>query len=103
MRIYLQLRAEVKAIQPKRKHLSIEMKDTNRADLWSAEGLARGLRCYLGLEKGSRQYTAGKPAIEVNVNAKLYNIRPFICCSVIKDIHLTDNMIRGHHAPSGQA
>ena len=71
------------------------MKDTNRPDLWSAEGLSRALRCYLDLEKGPKQYTAGKPAIEVNVNAKLYNIRPFIACSVVKDIHLTDPIIRG--------
>ena len=75
--------------------LSIEMKDTSRADLWSAEGLARGLRCYLGLEKGLRQYVAGKSAVEVNVNSKLFNIRPFICCSVLKDVHLSDIIIRG--------
>src|SRR5208283_1615774 len=74
--------------------LNIEMKDTSRADLWSAEGLARGLRCYLGLEKGSRRYAVGKPAVEVNVDAKLFDIRPFIGCAVIKDVHLTDNMIR---------
>ena len=89
------VKGEVKTYNKEEGTLSIEMKDTNRADLWSAEGLARGLRCYLGLEKGPKQYTAGKPAIEVNVNAKLYNIRPFICCSIIKDIHLTDLIIRG--------
>ena len=80
--------------------LSVEMKDTSRADLWSSEGLARGLRCYLGLEKGLRQYAAGKSAVEVNVNSKLCNIRPFICCAVLKDTHLTDPIIRGHHAPA---
>ena len=89
------VKGEVKTYNKEEGTLSIEMKDTNRADLWSAEGLARGLRCYLGLEKGPKQYTAGKPAIEVNVNAKLYNIRPFICCSIITDIHLTDLIIRG--------
>lgn len=75
--------------------LSVEMKDTSRADLWSAEGLARGLRCYLGLEKGLRQYTAGKSEVEVNVNSNLFNIRPFICCAVVKDAHLSDTIIRG--------
>ncbi len=89
------VKAEVKAYSQAEMTLSIEMKDTNRADLWSAEGLARGLRCYLGLEKGPRSYAAGKPIVEVNVNSQLWNIRPFICCSVIKDIHLTDNSIRG--------
>ena len=88
------VKAEVKGYNQAEKTLSIEMKDTSRADLWSAEGLARGLRCYLGLEKGSRQYTTGEPAVEVNVDANLYGIRPFIGCAVVKDVCLTDNMIR---------
>ena len=46
------VKGEVKVYNKKDGILSIEMKDTNRADLWSAEGLARGLRGYLGLEKG---------------------------------------------------
>ena len=71
------------------------MKDTARADLWSVEGLSRALRGYLNHEKGIKQYSAGKSAVEVNVNEKLWNIRPYICCSVIKDIHLSDNIIKG--------
>ena len=88
------VKAEVKGYDQAEKILSIEMKDTSRADLWSAEGLARGLRCYLGLEKGPRQYAAGKQAVDVNVDAKLFSIRPFIGCAIVKDVHLTDNMIR---------
>lgn len=75
--------------------LSVEMKDTARADLWSVEGLARGLRCYLGLESGPRTYKSGKPAVEVNVNAKLFSIRPYIACAIIRDVQLTDPIIRG--------
>ncbi len=89
------VKAEVKGYNQTDMALNVEMKDTARADLWSAEGLARGLRCYLGLEKGPRNYAIGKSAIVVNVNPLLFNIRPYICCSVIKDIHLTDNVIKG--------
>jgi phenylalanyl-tRNA synthetase beta chain len=93
---YLALvKAEVKGYSTEDDVLSIEMKDTNRPDLWSAEGLARGLRCYLGLEKGPRHYTAEKPVIEVNVDPKLFNIRPFIACAVVKNVQLTDPVIRG--------
>ena len=60
------VKGEVKAYNKEDGTLSIEMKDTNRADLWSAEGLARGLRCYLGLEKGLKHYATDKPTIEVN-------------------------------------
>jgi phenylalanyl-tRNA synthetase beta chain len=89
------VKAEVKAFNEKEGSVSIEMKDTNRPDLWSVEGLSRALQGYLNIAKGLKQYSAGKSAIEVNVNAKLFNIRPFICCSVIKDIHLSDNVIKG--------
>ncbi len=89
------VKAEVKAFNEKECTLSIEMKDTARADLWSVEGLSRALQGYLNQTKGLRQYTVGKSAIEVNVNAQLYNIRPYICCSVIKNIHLSDDVIKG--------
>ncbi|MGD0202998.1 MAG: phenylalanine--tRNA ligase subunit beta [Candidatus Bathyarchaeia archaeon] len=93
--ILVYIKGEVKLYSEREGVVSIEMKDTNRPDLWSVEGLSRALRGYLNQQKGLKQYAAGKPAIEVNVNAKLYNIRPFICCSVVKDIHLTDPIIRG--------
>lgn len=89
------IKAEVKQYNQKEATLSIEMKDTNRPDLWSVEGLSRALRGYLNQEKGIKQYSVGKPVIEVNVNAKLWNIRPFICCSIIKGIHLSDDIIKG--------
>ena len=89
------VKGEVKLFNEQEGIVSIEMKDTNRPDLWSAEGLARGLRCYLGLEKGPRHYVAEKPVVEVNVDPKLFNIRPFIACAVIKDVQLTDAVIRG--------
>ncbi len=89
------LRVKLKLTAKKENTVSIEMKDTNRPDLWSVEGLSRALRGYLNLEKGIKDYVAGEPIVEVNVNPQLWNIRPFICCSIIKDIHLTDNTIRG--------
>ena len=44
------VKSEVKACNEKEGLVSVEIKDTNRPDLWSVEGLARGLRCYLNLE-----------------------------------------------------
>jgi phenylalanyl-tRNA synthetase beta chain len=89
------VKAEVKGFNEKECSVSIEMKDTNRPDLWSVEGLSRALQGYLNLEKGIKHYTVGKPDIEVNVNAKLFGIRPYICCSIVKDIHLSDTTIKG--------
>jgi len=89
------VKAEVKAFNAKEGTLSVEMKDTARADLWSVEGLTRALRGYLGQEKGIKPYSVGKPIVEVNVNPQLYDIRPYICCAVVKDVHLSDNIIKG--------
>jgi phenylalanyl-tRNA synthetase beta chain len=89
------VKAEVKGFHEKENTITIEFKDTNRPDLWSIEGLSRALRGYLGQEKGIKVYTIYKPAVEVNVDAKVYGIRPYICCSVIKDIHLSDDIIKG--------
>ena len=89
------VKGEVKLFDEREGVLSVEIKDTNRPDLWSIEGLARALRGFLGLEKGSRHYVVGKPIVDVNVDSRLRGIRPFIGCSIVKDVKLTDTMIRG--------
>jgi phenylalanyl-tRNA synthetase beta chain len=89
------VKSEIKAYNRQDGVVSIEIKDTNRPDLWGVEGLARGLRCYLDLEKGIREYTAGESALDVHVDPQLKNIRPFIGCSILKNVHLTDTIIRG--------
>ena len=73
----------------------IEFKDSNRADVWSVEGLARALRGYLGLETGPKNYNIkGSSGVVVHVDPKLRNIRPYIGCSVLKGVKLTDVAIR---------
>ena len=88
------VKGEVKLFDEKIGMMSVEIKDTNRPDLWNVEGLIRTLRLFLGLEKGLRQYTAGKPLAEVYVDKRLENIRPYIGCSIAKNIELNDSMIR---------
>jgi phenylalanyl-tRNA synthetase beta chain len=89
------VKGEVKLYNEQEGVVSVELKDTNRPDLWGVEGLARVLRGFLNLEKGSRRYDAGEPILEVHVDAQLKTIRPYICCSVVKKVKLTDAVIRG--------
>jgi phenylalanyl-tRNA synthetase beta chain len=89
------VKGEVKLYNEQEGIVSVELKDTNRPDLWSVEGLARVLRGFLKLEKGPRRYTADKTILDVQVDAELSAIRPFICCSVVKNVALTDTIIRG--------
>ena len=89
------VKGEAKLFDEEEGTISIEIKDTNRPDIWNIEGLARTLRGFLGVEKGLRQYTVGKPLAEVNVDPRLKNIRPYIGCSIVKNVKLTDTIIRG--------
>jgi phenylalanyl-tRNA synthetase beta chain len=87
-------KGETKSIDEKTGLMSVEIKDTNRADLWNVEGLVRCLRGFLGLEKGLRKYTVGNVLAEVHVDGRLKRIRPFIACSVVKNLNMTDAIIR---------
>jgi phenylalanyl-tRNA synthetase beta chain len=89
------VKAEVKGYNKQDETVNIEFKDTNRPDLWSVEGLARALRGYIGQQKGIKQYCLDKSAVEVFVSRELSNIRPYIACAVVKDVHLSDAIIRG--------
>jgi len=89
------VKAEVKGFDEKANAVTVEFKDTNRPDLWSIEGLSRALRGYLGQEKGIKEYSVGKSNVEVNVDAKIFSVRPYICCSLVKGIHLSDEIIKG--------
>jgi phenylalanyl-tRNA synthetase beta chain len=75
--------------------LSIELKDGNRPDLWSVEGVARELRGALGIESGLRPYKVdASSGVEVLVDPRLQTIRPFIGCSVVRSVHINDESIR---------
>ena len=89
------VKGEVKLFNEQENVASIELKDTGRPDLWGVEGLARTLRGFLGLEKGPRLHEVGASVVEVHVDGRLKSIRPYICCSVVKGVRLTDAVIRG--------
>jgi len=75
--------------------LQLENKDTNRPDTWSTEGIARALRGYEGLEVGIRRYRARRVAVHITVERELADIRPFICCAVVRNLKINDAIIRG--------
>src|SRR4030043_1427995 len=89
------VKSEVKLFDKQEGVVSIEIKDTNRADLWSAEGLARALRGFLNVATGLKQYAVGEPIVDVHVDSRLRNIRPFMGCAIVKNVKLTDAIIRG--------
>jgi phenylalanyl-tRNA synthetase beta chain len=75
--------------------LSIEIKDSNRPDLWSAEGISRALKALMDLGKPRKYFIAGSSGVTVLVDSRLEGIRPYIGCAVLRSITLNDAAIKG--------
>lgn len=58
--------------------VKIELNDTNRPDLWTAEGIARGLRCYRNERSEGHLLNLGTPVRQIKVGEGLRELRPFI-------------------------
>ncbi|MGD8565156.1 MAG: phenylalanine--tRNA ligase subunit beta [Candidatus Bathyarchaeota archaeon] len=89
------VKGEVKRFDTDEGVLNVEIKDTNRPDIWNVEGLVRTLHGFLGKEKGIKKYDTGPSIIDVYVDSKLRKIRPYIGCTIIENCPLTDVIIRG--------
>src|SRR4030067_2706902 len=89
------VKSETKLVDEQKGIASVEMKDTNRPDLWSVEGLARALKGSQNIKKGLQAHRVVEPIVVIQVNSRLRNIRPFIGCCIIKNATLTDATIRG--------
>ncbi len=82
------LKAEIKG--RKGDEIEVELKDTNRPDLFSLEGIARGLRDLMGVKK--RFKFGEEPILEVRVRG--VGIRPYIAAAVVKKVRLSNSSIR---------
>ncbi len=65
----------------------------NRPDLYSAEGTARALRGYLGIETGLPTYEVTPSGISFSVDPNLANIRLYLGSAVIRNVHMDNAMI----------
>ena len=66
----------------------------DRPDLFSVEGLARGLRAFLDITPGITEYSSVKGSIHVKVEDSVMSVRPCFSCAVIRNIDVTDDLIR---------
>jgi phenylalanyl-tRNA synthetase beta chain len=66
----------------------------NRPDLYSVEGIARGLRGYLGLETGLPEYRATASGIDFVVDRSVERVRPFAVGGVVRGLKLDDCLLR---------
>ena len=65
----------------------------NRPDFSSPEGIARALKGYYEVELGVPEYNIYPGEIEMNVEASVNKVRPYIVCGVIRDINLDEDEV----------
>ena len=74
--------------------VSIEVKDSNRPDIWSVEGIARVLRGTLEIGRTKEIRVAGKSGLKVVIDKRLRVIRPFISTAIVKGLQPTDSALK---------
>jgi phenylalanyl-tRNA synthetase beta chain len=67
---------------------------SDRPDLLSASGLARVLKGVFEVEMGLQQFDVEPSGIQCIVDSSVLDIRPYIVCGVVKNVHLTDALVR---------
>lgn len=85
--------ADFHDFDPVTKEASIEF-FPNRPDLYSVEGLARGLRAFFDIELGMRTYDISASDIVMKVEPSVKNVRPYVVGAVIRGVSLDDKGIR---------
>ncbi|MCD6434117.1 MAG: phenylalanine--tRNA ligase subunit beta, partial [Candidatus Diapherotrites archaeon] len=72
--------------------LKIDVKDTNRPDLWSIEGIAREIKGRLN-KRGLPKYKVGRSKLKIFVDKKVFRIRPYIAACIVKDIKVSEKLL----------
>lgn len=75
-------------------YFKADSKDTNRPDLWSAEGIARQIRWALGFQKGLPKYEIEKSDVTVYVDEKLKDIRPYGVYAIVEGLSLDEEALK---------
>jgi len=71
--------------------LKIDIKDTNRPELWSAEGIAREIR--LRYKPKFPEFNVKKSKLVVNVDKSVNDVRPYTACAVVKGLKIDENVL----------
>ncbi len=75
-------------------YFKADSKDTNRPDLWSAEGIARQVKWAIGKARGLPRYEIEESGVEVYVDEKLADIRPYGVYAVVEDLRFDEEVLK---------
>jgi phenylalanyl-tRNA synthetase beta chain len=85
--------ADVHSAEPGNDEMAFEF-FPDRPDLYSVEGIARGLRAFLGTAPGLRRYDVGKSSVVLKVDPAVDAVRPFVWSALITGVEMNDCMIK---------
>ncbi len=84
-------KGEIESIEGKK--AKVDVKDTNRPDLWSVEGIARELRGFYGKEKGIPKFKVRESGVTATVDSALKSIRPRGAYAIAKNVKVTEEFL----------
>ncbi|HHN81167.1 MAG TPA: phenylalanine--tRNA ligase subunit beta, partial [Methanomicrobia archaeon] len=68
--------------------VKVDLKDTNRPDLWSTEGIVRQLRGIAGTHRGIPSYPIEESDVRVIADPALRNVRPYCVNAVVTGLSI---------------
>ena len=88
-------KAELKEYTAETDEMKIELSDSNRPDLWSAEGVARQIRIALsGKTDKYPFFKHGRKATrEIRVSSSIKYVRPFIAACTASNVSMNDDVL----------
>lgn len=88
-------KAELKEYAEAGDDLKVELSDSNRPDLWSAEGIARQLRTALNGKSDEYPFFkhGRKPSREIRVAPEMQSVRPYIAACTAAGIRMNDDVL----------
>jgi phenylalanyl-tRNA synthetase beta chain len=88
-------KAELKEYVAETDDLKVELSDSNRPDLWSAEGIARQIRIALsGKPEACSFFKHGRKATrEIRVSKEMKRVRPYIAACTASNVRMSDDVL----------
>jgi phenylalanyl-tRNA synthetase beta chain len=84
------LKAEVEKVEGN--EIEIEI-NPDRQDMLSAEGIARAVRAFIGVQKGLPIFPVKKSGRAVVVDKGLEKIRKYIACGIVKGVEINEDLL----------
>ncbi|MCX6798652.1 MAG: phenylalanine--tRNA ligase subunit beta [Candidatus Diapherotrites archaeon] len=71
----------------------VEVKDSNRPDLLSTEGIAREIRSRLTSERGVPKYRVRSSGVSLIVDKSVLPVRPCIAAAIVRNVKVTEEFL----------